>query len=314
MTTAIFSHSDCLRHDTGEGHPERVARLEAVLAELKKPEYAALVWHDAPKASLDQIARVHARSYIDDVLAAVPPSGLVGLDADTIISAGSGDAALRAAGACIAATDAVIKGEITNAFCAVRPPGHHAEQDRAMGFCLFNNVAMGAAHALDAHKLKRVAIVDFDVHHGNGTQDWALRREDVLFCSTHQFPFYPGTGAAHEKGPKDNILNASLPHGADGTAFRRAMQDAILPAVMRFAPEMIFISAGFDAHEADPLAGLCFREGDYGWISSELCKIAKETAKGRVVSTLEGGYDLAALAASAGAHVKALMTAPVKLS
>jgi acetoin utilization deacetylase AcuC-like enzyme len=252
---------------------------------------------------------VHERGYIEDVLAAVPKTGYAALDPDTILSPGSGDAALRAAGACVAAVDSVIKGEVTNAFCAVRPPGHHAEQDRAMGFCLFNNVAIGAAHALDVHKLKRIAIVDFDVHHGNGTQDWAATREDVLFCSTHQFPFYPGTGAAAEKGPKGNIVNAPLPQGADGTAFRRAMQDVILPAVMRFAPEMIFISAGFDAHQDDPLAGLCLKEGDYGWITGELCRIARETAKGRIVSTLEGGYNLDALAASTGAHVKALMAA-----
>jgi acetoin utilization deacetylase AcuC-like enzyme len=307
MPTALFTHPDCLKHDPGHGHPESIARLEAVLGELHRPDYAGLIWREAPRASIEQIARVHEREYIEGVLAAVPKAGYAALDPDTVLSPGSGEAALRAAGACVAAVDAVMSGAAANAFCAVRPPGHHAERDRAMGFCLFNNVAIGSAHALEAYKLSRVAIVDFDVHHGNGTQDWAMGQEKVLFCSSHQFPFYPGTGSTGEKGPKGNIINAPLPQGADGQTFRRAMQEIILPAVANFAPEIIFISAGFDAHKDDPLGGLRLTEDDYGWITAELCRSAKQSAKSRIVSTLEGGYDLAALGASAGAHVRALI-------
>ena len=225
------------------------------------------------------------------------------------MSPASGEAALRAAGALIAAVDDVMAGKTTRAFCAVRPPGHHAEHARPMGFCLFNNVAIGAAHARAAHHVKRIAIVDFDVHHGNGTQEWAKKQTGVLFISSHQSPLWPGSGRAEDHGPKGNIRNLPLAPGSDGTRFRAAIEKNVFPALASFKPDLLFISAGFDAHRADPLAGLDLTEDDFGWITKELCGIANIYCRGRVVSTLEGGYDLKALAASAGLHLKALMNA-----
>jgi acetoin utilization deacetylase AcuC-like enzyme len=307
MTTFLFSHPDCLDHDTGPGHPERSARLAAVLDALAAPAFAALVRREAPLADKAAIARVHDAGYIESVFAAVPKSGYNKLDPDTVLSPGTGRAALRAAGAVVAAVDAVMKGEADNAFCAVRPPGHHAVHDRAMGFCLFNNVAIGALQALEAHRLARVAIVDFDVHHGNGTQDVAERDPRVFFASTHQYPAYPGTGRPAERG-RGNIVNAPLVPGADGIEFRARFTDHIFPALAAFRPEFLLISAGFDAHEEDPLAELAFNADDFAWVTRELIAVAKATpCRGRIVSTLEGGYDLDALAASASAHVGALI-------
>lgn len=308
MSTLLFSHPDCVAHDTGPGHPERSARLTAVLDALAKPEFNALIRREAPLADVAIIERVHKPAYVKAVFDAVPKSGYDGLDADTVLSPGSGTAALRAAGALAAAVDAVIANEATNAFCAVRPPGHHAVFDAAMGFCLFNNIAIGALHALEKHRLARVAVVDFDVHHGNGTQDVAERDPRLFFASSHQFPAYPGTGRASERG-NGNIVNVPLVPGSGSAEFRSRFADHVIPALKAFHPQFIFISAGFDAHKRDPLAQLTLDEDDFAWVTSELLAAARAVCSGRVVSTLEGGYDLDALAASASAHVKALMAA-----
>jgi acetoin utilization deacetylase AcuC-like enzyme len=308
MATRLYTHPACLEHDMGQGHPERPARLEAILAALQAPAFAALEWHEAPRASIDQIARAHPRGFVDALLEAVPRAGRVMLDGDTSLSPGSGEAALRAAGAVTAAVDAVAAGEAANAFCAVRPPGHHAEPATAMGFCLFNNVAVGAHQARSAHGLKRIAVMDFDVHHGNGTQAMFERDPELFYASTHQMPLYPGTGAAAETGC-GNICNAPLPPHAGSGEFRAAMSRRVLPALAEFRPDMLLISAGFDAHRADPLANLRLEEADYAWATDELLDLASRHCGGRVVSTLEGGYDLEALAASAAAHVGRLMAA-----
>ncbi len=307
MTTALISHPQCLAHVNPPGHPERVERLRAVMAALEAEEFAYLVRVDAPLASDAQIARAHPPSYIAALAARSPAEGIAPLDADTIMSPGTLTAARRAAGAVVQAVDMVMAGEVANAFCAVRPPGHHAERATAMGFCLFGNVVIGARHALDAHGLARVAIVDFDVHHGNGTQDLVWDDARILFASTHQMPLYPGTGAATETGAHGQVVNAPLPPGAGGGVFRAAMLAKVLPAVEAFAPEMILISAGFDAHARDPLANLGLSEADFAWVTERLCEIAGRCCGGRVVSTLEGGYDLSALAASVAAHVRVLM-------
>jgi acetoin utilization deacetylase AcuC-like enzyme len=308
MTTLLYTHPACLDHDPGRYHPESPDRLRAVLEALDAPEFARLDRREAPEASLDDIARVHPRGFIERLLAAVPAAGHVGIDADTVLSAESGRAALRAAGAVVAAVDAVVAGEADNAFCAVRPPGHHAEPLRAMGFCLFNNVAIGALRAREAHGLARVAVIDFDVHHGNGTQARFAADASLFYASTHQYPLYPGTGAARETGV-GNIVNVPLPPLAGSAEFRLGVTREILPALDRFRPEMVLISAGFDAHKSDPLAQLLLDEADYTWITEQLMEIARQHAGGRMVATLEGGYDLAALGASAAAHVRALMSA-----
>ena len=308
MTTLYYTHEACLGHDTGPGHPERAERLSAVHAILDGPDFAALERRSPPRAEADALGRVHRDEYVRGVLDTVPASGYARLDPDTVVSPGSGEAALRAAGAVVAAVGAVAAGEAKNAFCAVRPPGHHAEPGRAMGFCLFNNVAVGAAHARDQHGLRRIAVVDFDVHHGNGTQAVFAADADVFFGSSHQYPFYPGTGAAGETGC-GNIVNAPLAAGAGAAEFRAAWTARILPALDAFAPQFVLISAGFDAHAADPLAAISLDEEDYRWITAEIATIAQSHAEGRIVSTLEGGYDLEALAASVGAHVAALMAA-----
>ena len=308
MTTALYTHASSAQHDTGAGHPERIARIEAVNKALSGDSWSGLVRSDAPLATKEQLKRVHEGGYVDLVLDNIPVDGYVRLDPDTILSPGTGEAALRAAGAIIAAVDDVVAGTADNAFCAVRPPGHHAEPKRGMGFCLFNNVAIGAMHARAAHGLKRIAIVDFDVHHGNGTQAMFEGDADTLFASTHQFPHYPGTGAASETGV-GNIFNAPLAANAGGAEFRAAMEENILPALRAFAPEIVFVSAGFDAHARDPLASLRFEEIDFEWATRKLVEIAQEHASGRLVSTLEGGYDLEALANSVEAHAGALMGA-----
>jgi acetoin utilization deacetylase AcuC-like enzyme len=306
MTTLLITHPACLLHDPGRMHPESPDRLRAVLAAFETPEFAALVRREAPLAQIEQISRVHSRLYADRVLQAVPKSGYVGLDPDTIISPGSGEAALRAAGALVAAVDAVVAGGARNAFCGVRPPGHHAEAARAMGFCLFNNVAVGAEQARKVHGLARVAVVDFDVHHGNGTQHMFEEDADLFYASTHQSPLYPGTGGAEETGV-GNIVNVPLAPMSGSREFRSAMSGIVLPALARFRPNLVMISAGFDAHADDPLASLRFLEADYEWATRQLMAVADEFCGGRVVSTLEGGYDLEALAASAAAHVRTLM-------
>jgi acetoin utilization deacetylase AcuC-like enzyme len=308
MATILFTHEACLMHDTGRHHPESPARLKAVLDGLAGPAFAALERRSAPLAGRDDLARAHARRFVDALLAAIPTEGHGAIDADTIVSPGSGEAALRAAGAVCAAVDAVCAGEARNAFCAVRPPGHHAEGARAMGFCLFNNIAVGAARARAKHGLARVAVVDFDVHHGNGTQAIFETDASLFYGSTHQSPLYPGTGAREERGV-GNIVNAPLRPNAGSAEFRAAMGDIVLPALEAFRPELVMISAGFDAHRADPLAQLNLVEADFAWATERLVELAGRHAEGRVVSSLEGGYDLDALAASAAAHVAALMAA-----
>src|ERR1700733_818194 len=299
MTTLLYTHPSCLEHDPGQYHPETPARLKAVLDALSAPEFAALDRREAPAAALDDLTRVHPRRFVERLLAAVPEAGHVGIDADTVMSPQSGAAALHAAGAVAAAVDAVVAGEADNAFCAVRPPGHHAEPNRAMGFCLFNNVAVGALRARAVHGLARVAVVDFDVHHGNGTQACFWDDGSLFYGSTHQSPLYPGTGLSGETGVADNIVNVPLPPMSGSQAFRLGMTRTLLPALDAFAPQMVLISAGFDAHRNDPLAQLLFEEDDYVWATEQLIEIAGRHAQGRVVSTLEGGYDLVALGASA---------------
>jgi len=303
MVTALLSHGDALDHVTPPGHPEQVARLDAVLSALADLD---LDRHEAPLAAEADILRVHPKSHIDALNALSPDSGWAALDGDTFLSPGSLSAAWRAAGAAVKAVDLVLSGAAANAFVAMRPPGHHAERETAMGFCFFGTVAIAAKHALDHHGLGRVAIVDFDVHHGNGTQDLLEDDPRVLFCSTHQSPLFPGTGAADETGGHDNVLNVPLPDGTGSAAFRRAVEDRILPRVAEFAPDLLLISAGFDAHADDRLAGMQLTEQDFEWITGRLCDIADAACGGRVVSALEGGYDLEALGRSARAHVETL--------
>ena len=302
----LFTHSSGIEHDPGRGHPERPDRLKSVLRALDEPEFQTLQRRTAPRATVDQIARVHDRRYVEALLAAVPKEGWVSIDPDTTMSPESGEAALRAAGAIVAAVDAIMAGEAETAFCAVRPPGHHAEAERGMGFCFFNNVAVGVMHAREAHGLKRIAIVDFDVHHGNGTQHTFENEPGVFFASSHQYPFYPGTGAAFERGV-GNVFNAPLAAGSGSTEFRHVFERVILPGLFDFQPEMIFVSAGFDAHARDPLAQLELGDSDYSWVTDRLREAAAASADGRIVSTLEGGYDLQALAAGVTLHVRGLM-------
>jgi acetoin utilization deacetylase AcuC-like enzyme len=307
MATALLTHPDCLDHLPPEGHPERRARLEAILAALAAPEFAALLRIEAPAASDDDLALVHPPAYIAAIRAAAPAAGLVQLDPDSWMSPGTLAAALRAAGGAVRAVDIVLAGSAANAFVACRPPGHHAETARPMGFCLFGSVAIAARHALVRHGLSRVAIVDFDVHHGNGTQDLLWDEGRILFVSSHQMPLYPGSGAPDERGAHGQILNIPLPPGSDGAHFAERFGALAMPRLDAFRPELIIVSAGFDAHRADPLAGLAWTEADFAAITGRLCDIARAHSGGRVVSCLEGGYDLAALAASVAAHVRVLM-------
>ena len=301
----LFTHPSMLRHEPPSGHAEHPGRLQAVLDALDGVE---LDRREAPYAERDVIARVHPTGYIDALEPAFAETqhARVRLDPDTFISAGSREAIYRAAGACVAAVDAVMSGEDDMAFCAVRPPGHHAEPISPMGFCVFNNVAIGALHALEAHGLARVAVVDFDVHHGNGTQTVAENEPRLMFVSTHQAPLYPGTGARNETGVDGNVVNAPLPAGAGSAEWRRAMEERVLPALDAFAPELILVSAGFDAHKADPLAQMELETEDFAWAGQRLKELALRHCKGKLVSTLEGGYDLGALAGSATAYLAAL--------
>jgi len=307
MTTLLYTHPACLDHDPGRHHPESPARLRAVLAALDDPEFARLERREAPEADREDLLRVHSPRHVESILGAVPKTGHVGIDADTVLSPASGEAALRAAGAVVAAVDAVVAREGDNAFCAVRPPGHHAEPLQAMGFCLFNNAAIGALRARQVHGLARVAVIDFDVHHGNGTQAAFEMDGSLFYASTHQYPLYPGTGSAGETGV-GNIVNVPLRPMSGSGQFRLALTQRILPALDAFRPEFVLVSAGFDAHRDDPLAQLMLDEADYTWVTERLLEIAYRHAKGRLVATLEGGYDLPALAASAAAHVRVLMS------
>ncbi|WP_207459755.1 histone deacetylase family protein [Azospirillum sp. SYSU D00513] len=309
MTTLIFTHPDCEHHDTGPGHPERPERIRVVWQVLDREEFRGLERRPAPEAEAEQLKWVHDHSYVDEVMASFPEEGYVRLDADTVLSPGSRSGILRAAGSVCAAVDAVLGGEADNAFCAVRPCGHHAEPARAMGFCVFNNIAVGAEQARKRHGLTRVAVVDFDVHHGNGTQAMFYNEPGLFFASTHQSPLYPGTGRSHERGVAENIVNVPLEPYSGSVEFRQAMERAIIPALDAFAPELVMISAGFDAHARDPLANLNFTGADFEWATRQLMAVADKHCGGRVVSALEGGYDMTGLAEGVEAHLKALTRA-----
>jgi acetoin utilization deacetylase AcuC-like enzyme len=307
MTVALITHPACLEHDTGPWHPERPDRLRRVLQALEHPQFSALLRDLAPLATEAQLCLAHPPEYVQAILAVSPePGQRVALDADTIMSTGSREAALRAAGGAVMAVDAVMEGWAKQVFVATRPPGHHAERDRPMGFCLFANAAIAARHAQVRWGLSRVAVVDFDVHHGNGTQDIFQADPTLFYASSHQYPCYPGTGSAEERGV-GNIVNAPLPPGSGTAAFREAWEVLILPALEAFRPELLVISAGFDAHKADPLAQLRLEAADFAWLTGRLLAVARTHCQGRVVSLLEGGYDLDALAESTAAHVRALM-------
>ena len=306
MATLLLTHADARRHVTPPGHPERLERIAAVEAALSAPGFAALIRRPAPLADQSEVLRCHDAAYLHRLRAARPDAGWTRLDPDTYMAPGSWDAALRAVGAAEAAVDAILGGEATNAFVAMRPPGHHAERGRAMGFCLFGTVSIAARYALDRRGLSRVAVLDFDVHHGNGTQDLLWDEARAIFVSSHQMPLYPGTGAADETGAHGQIVNLPLRPGSGGAEMRAAWEPA-LARVAAFAPDLILVSAGFDAHRDDPLAGLTWTEDDFAWITGAICDLADRTCAGRVVSCLEGGYDLDALAASVAAHVTVLM-------
>ncbi len=306
MSVALFTHPSALEHDTGAEHPECPDRIRAVLRALETQEFSTLLREVAPRAPIAALQPAHTVGMIDNILS-LPQDRLTFIDGDTVFSPGSLEAALRAAGGACAAVDAVMEGWAKAAFVAMRPPGHHAESARAMGFCLFNNAAIAAYHARARWGLRRIAVADFDVHHGNGTQEIFWSDPELFYASSHQFPCYPGSGATAERGAFGNIVNAPLPPGSGTAEFRAAWAGKILPALAAFNPELLILSAGFDAHAADPLAQLRLHEADFTWITEALLAVADAHCPGRVVSLLEGGYDLDALASSTAAHVRALM-------
>jgi acetoin utilization deacetylase AcuC-like enzyme len=307
MSTLLLTHPACLDHLTPPGHPERPDRLRAINQVLGEERFNPLVRGEAPEGDLDSVALCHGEHYITELRHVAPTSGLVYIDGDTSMSPGTWEAVMRGVGGAVAATDAIMTGKHNNAFVAVRPPGHHAEKSTPMGFCFFDNAAIAARHAQRKYGIARAAVIDFDVHHGNGTQDIFWSDKTVMYCSTHQMPLFPGTGARGERGEHDTVVNAPL-RPEDGSAqFRAAFENAILPELQKFAPELIIISAGFDAHMRDPLASINLRAEDFGWVTNKLMDIADQSAGGRVVSVLEGGYDLQGLSESVAAHVTALM-------
>jgi len=307
MPTLFITHPACLNHLTPPGHPERPDRLRAIERAFADEQFRSLIRAEAPAADLDTIALCHPMAYVTAIRDASPKNGMVQLDADTSMSPGSFEAALRAAGGGVHAVDEVVAGRASNAFVATRPPGHHTETARPMGFCLFNNASIAARYAQKRHGIDHAAVVDFDVHHGNGSQDIFWSDKTVMYCSTHQMPLYPGTGARSERGAHDTVVNAPLSPGDGGPQFREAFESTILPRLRNFQPELIVISAGFDAHQRDPLANLNLLEADFLWATQKIMEVAQASANGRVVSMLEGGYDLEGLANSAAAHVSALM-------
>lgn len=305
MSTLLIHHDDCLRHDPGARHPESPQRIKAVLSGLE--DIKGLQRLPAPLATSEQITRVHPDEFWAGLQAQEPQEGRIAIDPDTFINSGSIDATLRASGGLCFAIDQILGDKALRAFCAVRPPGHHAEPEQAMGFCLLNHVAIGALHALENPDINRVAIIDFDVHHGNGTQAVFEKNPNVMYVSSHQMPMYPGTGYIEEVGC-GNILNIPLAPGDGSAAFRKVWSTLGLPAIHTFKPDLILISAGFDAHQRDPLAQLEVQDEDYRWITEEICELAKENSQGRVASILEGGYDMQALATAARAHVQGLIS------
>lgn len=307
MATAFLTHPSGLQHVTPPGHPERVDRLMAIYAAIDTIDDDNLLRVEAPLGEEADILLAHPQHYIDMIIAAEPEAGTVALDADTHMSNGSVEAAFRGVGAVTKAVDMVLDEEVSNAFVAMRPPGHHAETAKQMGFCLFGNIAIAAKHALERHGLSRVAIVDFDVHHGNGTQDLLWDETRALFVSSHQMPLWPGSGATDESGVDGNILNVPLPPDSTGDAMRKAYERIVFPQLSEFKPELILISAGFDAHQRDPLANLNWTTEDFAWVTGRLCDLADQHCSGRIVSTLEGGYDLQALSASTKAHLEVLL-------
>lgn len=307
MTTLCLTHPDSLLHQTPPGHPEQVARMQAIAKALEAPDFAALRREDAPLADMADLLRCHPANHVERLRAAMPRTGIVQLDADTHASPGTFSAALRAAGGACRAVDAVLSGDAANAFVAMRPPGHHAEAETPMGFCLFGSVAIAAKRALDHHGVSRVAVVDFDVHHGNGTQALLWDDARIRFVSSHQMPLWPGTGAPDERGAHGQILNLPLPPGSDGSAMLAAYARQVIPMLDAFAPELLILSAGFDAHAADPLSQLEWDTEDYATLTRMLCDLAARHCAGRVVSVLEGGYDLEALGESVAAHLRVLM-------
>ena len=312
MTTLLLSHSACLDHVTPPGHPERPDRLRAVRKVLAEERFNALVRSEAPEGSLDAVMLCHSEPYVTELRHVAPTSGMVYIDGDTSMSPGTWEAVMRGVGGAVAATDAVMTGAHNNAFVAVRPPGHHAEKATPMGFCFFDNAAIAARHAQRKYGIARAAVVDFDVHHGNGTQDIFWADKSVMYCSTHQMPLFPGSGATGERGEHDTIVNAPLASEDGSLQFRSAFENRILPHLKKFAPELIIISAGFDAHYRDPLASLNLKAEDFGWVTQKLMDVADSSAGGRIVSVLEGGYDLQGLTESVAAHVTALMGATPK--
>ncbi len=307
MTTLLISHPACVDHIVPQGHPERPERMRAVEEALAAEQFQDLAREQAPMADGEIVTLAHPMDYFEAIREASPSEGIVRIDSDTSMSPGSFEAALRCVGGAVLAVDEVMTGKVANAFVATRPPGHHAETAKPMGFCFFNNAAIAARYAQQKHGIERAAIIDFDVHHGNGTQDIFWADNSVLYTSTHEMPLYPGTGAVGERGQYDTIVNAPLRAGDGGDQFREAFETVILPRLRRFSPDLVIISAGFDAHTRDPLANLNLVETDYAWVTKKLMEVADETAKGRVVSLLEGGYDLQGLSRSVAAHVTALM-------
>lgn len=309
MTTLIFTHPVCLEHDTGPTHPESAERLRAVLETLAGPDFDALEWRIAPRAERSQLIEVHGIKYVSDVLSSMPETGRVDFDlSGTVVSPASNEAALRAAGAVCAAVDAVAMRDGKNAFCAVRPPGHHAEPSRTLGFCLFNNVAVGALHARKARGFRRIAVLDFDVHHGNGTHAMFDQDADLFFASTYQPFLFPAAPVANDNA-LGNIVNVPLTRGWGSEQFQRAVAEKIIPRLVDFAPDFILLSAGFDAHRHDPIGDLRLHDSDFAWVTAEILRVAERSCNGRLVSVLEGGYNPRALAGACAAHVKELMAA-----
>ena len=307
MPTLYYHHAACLDHDTAPGHPERPDRMRAIEQGLAQDHFKPLVRIDAPVADFDTVALCHSNEYIDELRHISPKEGTIYLDGDTSMSPGTLEAALRATGGAVAAVDAVMSNTKTNAFVGTRPPGHHAETAKPMGFCFFDSAAIAARYAQRKYGISRAAVVDFDVHHGNGSQEIFWADPSVMYASTHQMPLFPGTGSTSERGEEDTVVNAPLRAGNGGREFREAFELAILPRLEQFSPELIVISAGFDAHWRDPLGSLELREEDYAWVTRKLMEIADKSAQGRIVSVLEGGYDLQGLRDSVAVHVAALM-------